>query len=194
MNKSLQWLAALAFGGVVLAACGGAPTKADLAGFPEDTPIWVKDPGADPRFTDCLAQYGSFRKTGAGFDFQRSQAQMAARASLASEIEARIRKAVDSVHDVAGSDVEAESVASESRRLVQELTQLSVMGARQRDLWVNPGNGELFVLVAVDARVVSEALREQQGLWDRYQARLTRDELDGAIRRAFPGPPRGNSN
>lgn len=174
-------LAALALGG-----CAGKRPTAKVHGFPKDAPAWVVNPSEDPRAAGSLAQYGSHRKTGAGFDFQRDQALLAARTKLAAEIEVRVGRAVDHAAAVTGALEADETVSAESRRYLREATEQSLLGAQQKDLWVNRDTGDVFVLVAVDAKVVENAIRQQKGLWDRFQSRLTREDLERIIQGAVP--------
>jgi len=116
-----------------------------------------------------------------------------ARDELARMIEIRVKNMVKNFMQVTGVG-DAETVDRVSAQVSKQVAYQTIRGSRQVALWRSPC-GELFVLVSVDPDMVKDfiktqvetSLKNEQALWQLYQAKKAYQELDREIEKEFKG-------
>jgi len=176
----------------LLVSCG---KKKEVTGFEEDpclkgAPDWVLNPQVEG---SRIASVGSAKMGKAGFQFARTEALANARDELARMIEIRVKNMVKNFMQVTGVG-DAETVDRVSAQVSKQVAYQTIRGSRQVALWRSPC-GELFVLVSVDPDMVKDfiktqvetSLKNEQALWQLYQAKKAYQELDREIEKEFKG-------
>jgi len=173
-----------------LVSCGKKEVKTGLEGDPclRGAPAWVLNPEAGG---SKVASVGSARLGKAGLQFARTEALSNARDELARMIEIRVKNMVKNFMQVTGVG-DAETVDRVSVQVSKQVAYQTIRGSKQVALWRSPCN-ELFVLVSVDPKMVKDfikaqvetSLRNEQALWQLYQAKKAYQELDKEIEKEF---------
>ncbi len=187
---SLAGLMALSF----VTSCGKKKEQA-ATGFEGDpclkgAPSWVLNPQVEG---SKIAAVGSARIGKAGLQFARTEALANARDELARMIEVRVKNMVKNFMQVTGVG-DAETVDRVSVQVSKQVAYQTIRGSKQVALWRSPCN-ELFVLVGVDPEMVKDfiktqletSLKNEQALWQLYQAKKAYQELDKEIEKEFKG-------
>ncbi|HIC96905.1 MAG TPA: hypothetical protein EYP11_00690 [Aquificaceae bacterium] len=173
-----------------LVSCGKKEVKTGFEGDPclRGAPAWVLNPEAGG---SKVASVGSARLGKAGLQFARTEALSNARDELARMIEIRVKNMVKNFMQVTGVG-DAETVDRVSVQVSKQVAYQTIRGSKQVALWRSPCN-ELFVLVSVDPKMVKDfikaqvetSLRNEQALWQLYQAKKAYQELDKEIEKEF---------
>ncbi|HHJ63702.1 MAG TPA: hypothetical protein ENJ61_02235 [Aquifex aeolicus] len=192
MKKVLAFSLVSFAGLVLLTSCG---KKKEVTGFEEDpclkgAPDWVLNPQVQG---SKIASVGSAKLGKAGFQFARTEALSNARDELARMIEIRVKNMVKNFMQVTGVG-DAETVDRVSTQVSKQVAYQTIRGSRQVALWRSPC-GELFVLVSVDPQMVKDFIKTQvetsfkneQALWQLYQAKKAHEELEREIEKEFKG-------
>lgn len=153
-------------------------------------PSWVLNPEAKGSKVSAV---GSARIGKAGFQFARTEALANARDELARMIEIRVKNMVKNFMQVTGVG-DTETVDRVSVQVSKQVAYQTIRGSKQVALWKSPCN-ELFVLVGVDPEMVKDfiktqletSLKNEQALWQLYQAKKAYEELDREIEKEFKG-------
>jgi ribosomal protein S20 len=106
-------------------------------------------------------------------------------------IELRVKNMVKNFMQVTGVG-DAETVDRVSVQVSKQVAYQTIRGSRQQNIWMSPCN-ELYVLVGVDPKMVKDfiktqvetSLRNEQALWQLYQAKKAYQELDKEIDKEF---------
>ncbi len=172
-----------------------AKKKEVKMGFEEDpclkgAPSWVLNPEVKG---SKVAAVGSARIGKAGLQFARTEALANARDELARMIEIRVKNMVKNFMQVTGVG-DAETVDRVSVQVSKQVAYQTIRGSKQVALWKSPCD-ELFVLVGVDPDMVKDfiktqletSLKNEQALWQLYQAKKAYEELDREIDKEFKG-------
>ncbi len=178
---------------VFITSCGGK--KEAVTGFEGDpcmkgAPSWVLSPEVKG---SKIAAVGSAKIGKAGLQFARTEALANARDELARMIEIRVKNMVKNFMQVTGVG-DAETVDRVSVQVSKQVAYQTIRGSKQVALWRSPCN-ELFVLVGVDPEMVKDfiktqvetSLKNEQALWQLYQAKKAYQELDREIDKEFKG-------
>ena len=193
MRKILGFAVAGIAGAMFVTSCGEKKqAKTGFEGNPcfKDAPSWVLSPDTSGL---KLAAVGSAKLSKAGLQFTRTEAISQARDELARMIEVRVKNMVKNFMQVTGVG-DSETVDRVSAQVSKQVAYQTIRGSKQKEIWMSPCN-ELFVLVTVDPDMVKEfikaqvetSLRNEQALWQLYQARKAYEELDREIEKEFKG-------
>lgn len=185
MKKIILLVVALA---LVLVGCGKEEPKQQLADpcF-VGAPAWV----LNPQVEGALAAAGSAKKSAAGMQFTRDAAMANARSEIARMIEVKVSTMVKDFTQVTGVG-DSETVDKVSSSVSKQIASQSLQGTSQKDIWMSPC-GELYVLVVLNPKQVAELTKQQvttsfkndQALWQQFQAKKAQDELDAAVDKEF---------
>lgn len=163
-HRSLLVLTALT---LLLAACKRpSATPKEMAPVPTTTtqsssaPAWIDN----PRVAGPLAAVGIEGPNPLkDLAFQRTMATAAGRATLARDLESRLRTMVERL--VQTSQVVAarqgQATAQKAQEeVVRQLTDTTLRGAQARQFWTDPATGNLFVLVVMDPALAAASTKE----------------------------------
>ena len=183
-SYTLSLVAALS---LALVGCGSAPPKQQVAdcAFPDDgltaAPAWV----CGAPYKDLkIAAVGSYEKTGAGIDFQRTMAEASARDVLARQIRVTVQNMVKRYAETTGTG-DAETVDRVNSSVSKQITNEELAGSKVYIQAVNAKTKTLFVLVGLDAQLaqdlakhaVQTSMNKERALWQKLQAKKSFDEM-----------------
>jgi hypothetical protein len=85
-----------------------------------------------------------------------------------------------------------QTVDKVSAQVSKQIANETLNGSRQKDIWMSPCN-ELYVLVVLDPATVQEyakqavqsSYKNDQALWQQFQAKKAYEELDQEIQKEF---------
>ena len=167
-----------------------APVTAVLdCAFPESpttaAPVWVCDA---PVEGVAVSAVGSFRKTGAGVQFQKTQATAAARNALAANMKIYVKQLIKNYSETTGTG-DSETVDTVSSDVSKQITDATLEGSKVFRSIVDPNTGTMYVLVGFDPAQAAQASKESikssmnndQALWQKFQAQKSHDELDAEL-------------
>ncbi|WP_022850127.1 LPP20 family lipoprotein [Limisalsivibrio acetivorans] len=185
MKKLLVLVLAVAF---LTAACGGKKPEKKLANpcF-EGAPSWV----LTPELEGSIAASGSAKIGAAGVQFAKTEAMASGRDEIARIMSVKVKNMVKNFTQQTGVG-DDQVVDKVSAQVSKQVANQTLTGSRQKDIWVSPCN-ELYVLVALDPGSVQQAVKEsvrtsfknEQALWQQFQAKKAQDELDAEIEKEF---------
>ncbi|RLJ70626.1 LPP20 lipoprotein [Hydrogenivirga caldilitoris] len=193
MKRTLAFSLAGLVSVALISSCGGKKEVATgFEGDPclKDAPAWVLNPQVEG---SKVAAVGSAKIGKAGLQFARTEALANARDELARMIEIRVKNMVKNFMQVTGVG-DAETVDRVSVQVSKQVAYQTIRGSKQVAIWQSPC-AELFVLVGVDPQMVKDfiktqvetSLRNEQALWQLYQAKKAHEELDKEIEKEFKG-------
>lgn len=192
MYKKLMSTGASLALAVIVAGCAGpqvAPQVVADCVFPDSpeisAPNWVCDM---PVEGIAVSAVGSFRKTKAGVQFQKTQATAAARNALASQMKVHIKRLVKNYTETTGVG-DDETVDTVSSDVSKQVTSETLFGSKVYRTRTNPATKTLYVLVGMDpsqaAANAQEALKtsykNKKAMWQRFMAKKSHDELDAEL-------------
>lgn len=153
----------------------------------QGAPDWVIAGGAE----GGVSSVGAAQISKAGLQFARTAALGNARDEMARNISVKVNNMLKDFTQVTGigdDEVVDKVTASVSKQVASETLQ----GTQQRALWTSPCN-ELYVLITVNEQAVQKSVkdsvtssfRNDNALWQQFQAQKAQDELDAAIMNEF---------
>lgn len=162
---STLMIVAAAAGTFALAGCGREEPKKD---FPSDRPVavnnlpdFVKDASADGKY--ALAAVGSAEKGPGGFSMQQTTARERGRTELGRIIGTKVQ-AIFKDWTREGGEITSQDdrrmAMTIQENIAKNITNQAVNGAKQKDLYQDPGTGTLFAWMVVDP-TLAETLRKQ---------------------------------
>jgi hypothetical protein len=138
-----------------------------------------------------LNAVGAAQISKAGVNFARNAAMANARDEMSRTIEVKVNnmmKDFTQVTGLGGDEVVDKVTTSVSRQLASQ----TLTGTVQKAIWQSPCN-ELYVLISIDNGVaanvknmVTSSYKDENALWQQFQAKKAQDELDAAIKAEFP--------
>ena len=187
----------LVAGSLLLTGCGAtapvAPAKAPASPYAQapaevqnklaGAPKWVLAPDAE----GGIAAVGTYRPTAAGLSHQRTMAQADGRDQLAQILNTKVNNMVKSFTQTTGVGT-AETVDTVGAVVSKQVASESLSGAKQKDTWMGP-DGTLFVYMVLDTSVVkavatkalTTSLKNDNALWQQFQAKNAQDELSAEV-------------
>lgn len=193
MKKFLAIITAVV-AGIVLSACGSAPRVENeaLAEEFEDAPEWVLGASEDAGPFEAV---GAAKIGKAGVQFARTEALAQGRSELARQVSVKVKDLVNNFAQQIG-DGNDQSSDRFSEQVSKLVTQETLAGSRQKDLWISPGS-DLYVLVEINPEQAKAAIksgivsnyRENDVRWQAFEARDGNKTLDEEIEKTF-GPSR----
>lgn len=181
----VAFVAALSFGCASKSGIKGSELNACLS----DAPAWVVQGGAE----GGLSAVGAAKISKAGFNFSRTEALATGRDELARIMEVKVNNMFKSFTQSTGIG-DTETVDKVSANVSKQVASKMISGSKQVNLWVAPSPcDEIYVLVGVDAALAQAAIKEQamsslkneQALWQQFQAKKAQEELDTAVQKEF---------
>ena len=192
MKKAVSVLTILAALSMLITGCGGKTEvkkiqEPGLAKEFANAPKWVLNPAMEK--TLCAA--GSAKVGPAGMQFARTEALANGRDELARIISVKVKNLVSNFAGATGIG-DDQTVDKVSKQVSKQVASQTLNGSRQKDLWVSPG-GDVYILVVIDPEVVKEAVKNsvqtsyknEQALWQQFQAKKGHEELDKEIEKEF---------
>lgn len=185
-KKSMVMFGVSVLSVIVFAGCASSPkdSTGKVQNELSNAPTWVKDPGA-------LGAYGSAKVGKLGMEFARTEALASARRHLAVSMSTKVKALVKRFEQATGlGDQETQDRVSEQTS--RELGNITLNGARQKDIWISP-SGDVYAYVVIDESVakdsiknaVSTSYKNDQALWQQFQAKKANEELDKEIDKEF---------
>ncbi len=193
MKKMLVSVVMLVGCAVALAGCGGSKTakidNKEIANEFANAPSWVLDGGGT--MEGGVAAVGSAAIGKAGMNFARTEALANGRDELARQVSLKVKNMVKNFTQTTGIG-DSETVDKVSSQVSKQVANQTINGSRQKDSWISPSSN-LYVLVAVDSSIAKQAiknavqtsLKNEQALWQQFQAKKAYDELDKEIDKEF---------
>lgn len=177
---------------LVIVGCGGKTTSVEsadpavtacLAGAPN----WVINGGAE----GGLSGVGAAKIGKAGVNFARTEALAGGRDEIARVLSVKVNNMFKQFTQTTGIG-DNETVDKVTANVSKQVASQMISGSKQIGSWVSPCN-EMYVLVGVDAALAQQAIKEQslsslkneQALWQQFQAKNAQDELDAAVKAEF---------
>src|SRR6056297_1817903 len=192
MKHPLTALAIVLLCAVFAAGCGSTPSGVDeasgMAEEFENAPDWVTSGGSDIK---GLAGVGSARIGEAGVGFARTEAMAMARAEMTRQMQVKVKDLVKNFTKQIGAG-QGQTVDKLSAQVSKQVTRQSISGSRQKASWISPSS-TIYTLVTVDPESVQKyikdsvktSLRNDEALWQQFQAEKGFEELDEEIRKEF---------
>ncbi len=153
----------------------------------EGAPKWV----IEPNVVGDLSAVGSTKVGKAGIQFAKTEATALARDEIARMMSVKVKNMVRNFVQVTGVG-DNETVDRVSKQVSTQVANQLLVGSRVEAQWLSPCN-ELFVLVKLDPKETGKAVKEavitsyknQQALWQMFQAKNAWKELDKQIEKEF---------
>ena len=162
-----------------------------LAGctFPDDgitpAPLWICDAPVEGVGVSAV---GSAQSTKAGYNFQKDMAAAHGREQLAAQMKIKVGKMIKRYAETTGSG-DSETVDKVNVSVSKLITSETLVGSRIFRSLANPNTKVLYVLTGFDAAAmqnnvqdaVKTSMRNNQALWQKFQAQKAQDELAAEI-------------
>ncbi len=202
MNKKLMSVGAGFLSlGMLLSSCASSP-KGMLADctFPDSpemaAPGWICDMPVDGVEVSAV---GSFRKTAAGIQFQKTQATAAARNALASRMKVLVKRMVKNYASTTGVG-DDETVDTVSSDVSKHVTNETLLGTKVFRTRVNPETRTMYVLIGMDPdgaatnaqTAIKSSYKNKKAMWQRFLAKKADEDLDAEIEKMTQGFVGGN--
>jgi hypothetical protein len=190
MKKILSYLGYLALLITLTSACASSPSKIDNEQLKDEfanAPGWVLSPNVE----GGLGAVGSAKIGKAGMQFAKTEAMANGRDEIARQMSVKVKNLVKNFTQVIGVG-DAQTVDKVSSQVSKQVTDQVLTGSKQKDTWISPSK-ELYVMVVVDPSIVKSAIqnsvetsyKNDQALWQQFQAQKGHEELDKEIEKEF---------
>ncbi|HFD87899.1 MAG TPA: hypothetical protein ENJ35_09525 [Gammaproteobacteria bacterium] len=188
--KYLSTGAVLAFG-ALLSGCASSPQVATVVPdctFPDApevaAPNWICDAPVEGVEVSAV---GSFRKTKAGVQFQKTQATANGRNQLAANMKVHVKQLVKNYTEVTGVG-DDETVDTVSSDVSKQITKETLFGTKVFRTRVSP-TGTMYVLVGMDSSgaaanaqaALMTSYKNKKAMWQRFMADKAHNELEDEI-------------
>ncbi len=177
--------------GALLGGCASSPPQ--VAAVPDCTfpdapevaaPAWICDAPVEGVEVSAV---GSFRKTQAGVQFQKTQATANARNQLAANMKVHVKQLVKNYTEVTGVG-DDETVDTVSSDVSKQVTKETLFGTKVFRTRVSP-NGTMYVLVGMDASgaaanaqtALMTSYKNKKAMWQRFMSDKAHNELEAEI-------------
>lgn len=185
MRKLILFLAAVS---LLVVGCGDNKPKTELADpcF-KGAPSWVINPTVE----GAIAAAGSAKQSAGGMQFTRDAAMANARSEISRIIEVKVNTMMKDFTQVTGVG-DAATVDKVTSSVSKQVSSQVLQGTMQKEAWISPC-GEFYVLVVLDPAKVADltkkqvisSLKNDQALWQQFQAQKAQSELDAAVSKEF---------
>ncbi|OEU76759.1 MAG: hypothetical protein BA864_01700, partial [Desulfuromonadales bacterium C00003093] len=157
--------------------------------FPDDgrtaAPLWICDAPVEGVGVSAV---GSAQSTKAGYNFQKDMAAAHGREQLAAQMKIKVGKMIKRYAETTGSG-DSETVDKVNVSVSKLITSETLVGSRIFRSLANPNTKVLYVLTGFDAAAmqnnvqdaVKTSMRNNQALWQKFQAQKAQDELAAEI-------------
>jgi hypothetical protein len=139
-----------------------------------------------------LNAVGAAKVSKAGTNFARNAAMANARDEMSRTIEIKVNNMMKDFTQVTGLG-DDEVVDKVTTSVSRQLSSQTLTGTVQKAIWLSPCE-ELYVLASIDSGVVAASVKNsvttsyknENALWQQFQAKKAQDDLDAAIQSEFP--------
>ena len=147
----------------------------------EEAPKWVCG-NVNPDKNEILDS-GSAKMSKGGFEFTKRNALASARSNMAQQISTLVKDKVAKYMGSTGIG-DQETIDTTSEQVSKQVAKVMLNGSRQINLWQN--ETDVFVLVSMDksgiakeaAKQVSTSLKNDNALWQKFQAKQSMESLE----------------
>lgn len=176
---------------VAVGACHRGAKKIENEALKDEfkkAPTWVLSGDKDD---DIFSAVGSARIGKGGLQFARTEAIALGRTELARQVTVKVNSLVNSfVQQIGVGD--DQSLDSFSKQVSKLVTDETLSGSRQKDIWISP-ESDVFVLMVLDKKAVRASLKHQivsgyqqsSDNWQAFQNKNGARELEREIEKAF---------
>jgi hypothetical protein len=190
MRRLIGFAFAAAVAAFAISGCGGkqldtaVEDKCVIDGA--EAPKWVCIPYFDDK---TIAGVGSAHKNkGNDYNFQRNQAELEARNSIALSISTNVRAAIDSWQRNTG--LGEDSIFEQNKENVSRQTTFQyIKGTKTVNVWSHPSSGALFVLMIApldqSENAMITSLRNENALWQQFQSQKAQEQLKEEFEKAI---------
>ncbi len=162
--------------------------KQDRGEF-KGAPSWVIDSGSS--YEGGLASVGSARIGDAGISFARTEAMANARSELARQFGVKVKDLVENFTKTTGIG-DAQTVDKVTENVTSQVAQQTLTGSKPKNSWISE-SATLYILVVIDPastinnvkNAVKTSLKNEEALWQQFQAQKAHDKLDKAVEKEF---------
>jgi len=180
----------LAVGGLLVTGCGKKVKKIDNEVLEEEfkhAPDWVLGNYAK----GSISAVGSAIIGKSGMQFAKTEALALGRNELARQTSIKVKALVNNFVQQTGLGDE-QLVDRFSKQMTKQITNVTLSGSRQKDMWISPSK-ELYVLVVMDPAAVKDTVKKElttsykndQARWQEFKAKNGEAELDREIEKTF---------
>ncbi|MBT8341663.1 MAG: LPP20 family lipoprotein [Desulfatitalea sp.] len=156
----------------------------------ENAPEWVLSGSPDEAF----AAVGSAHIGKGGMQFARTEAMSHGRGELARQVAVKVKGLVNSFSQQIGIGGD-QTLDAFSKQVSKLVTDETLSGSRQKDLWISPSS-DVYVLMVLDKADVQASVRRQvvhsyqqdSAKWQAFQANNGNEQLDREIKEMFVSP------
>jgi hypothetical protein len=153
----------------------------------QHAPAWVLAGSKE----DPISAVGSAPIGKGGLQFARTEAMGYARSEIARQVSVKVKSLVNNFSQQTGLGDE-QSLDAFSRQVTKLVTDETLSGSRQKDLWISP-NSEVYVLMILDKQMLEASVRRQivhsyrqnSAQWQEFQAKHGNEVLDREIEEVF---------
>ncbi len=193
MEKVITIVVVLIVMAINVAGCASTPKElpkvqeTSWANELSKAPKWVLNPSDE----GGLAAKGSAKIGVAGIQFATDEAMANARDAIAQIMSIKVQIMMDNFKKTSGIGVN-EALDKVTNKVSRQVSYETIVGSKQKDVWISP-SGELYVLATVDPNMAKESvknaiqssLRNEEALWQQFQAKKAFEELEKEIEREF---------
>lgn len=155
-----------------------------------NAPAWVLNENVEGA---SLSAVGSAKIGKAGLQFAIEEAEAVARDKLARMIEVKVKNMTKRFVQSVGTG-DAETVDRVVTNVSKQVSYATLNGAITVRKWISPCD-DIYVLVAVDPDFIKQRVRQvmlssfknEQALWQMFQAKKAQEELEREIEKEFKG-------
>jgi hypothetical protein len=190
LKRSGILLMILAVGCLLLTGCSKKVKKVDNEALEEEfrhAPAWVLN-----GYTEgSISAVGSAVIGKSGIQFAKTEALAQGRNELARQTSTKVKALVNNFVEQTGLG-DDQMVDRFSKQMTKQITNVTLSGSRQKDMWISPSK-ELYVLVVMDPAAVKATVKREltstyqndQARWQEFQAKNGEAELDKEIEKTF---------
>jgi len=180
----------LSVGCLLVTGCSKKVKKVDNEALEEEfkhAPAWVLDGHTE----GSISAVGSAVIGKSGIQFAKTEAVAHGRNELARQTSTRVKALVNNFVEQTGLG-DDQLVDRFSKQMTKQITNVTLSGSRQKDMWISPSK-ELYVLVVMDPAALKETVKKQltttyqsdQARWQEFKAKNGEAELDREIEKTF---------
>jgi len=183
MKKTLGSVALASLIALGMTGCSSEPDFDKCMENGEEAPQWV----CVPEVAGGVAAVGSAEKSPAGTSFQRQEAMANGRDGLARAISLKVKNMFKNFTQQTGVG-DAATIEKLSSNVSKQVANQTLNGTAMKGRWIAK-NGTMYVLVVIDPNAavtatkntVKTSLRNEDALWQQFQAKKAEASLDAEI-------------
>ena len=190
MNSKLALMSLVAATVLLMSGCAQktesvvAQAPSQIASEFDGAPAWVLEAGVE----GAISAVGSAKIGGAGMSFAKTEATGNGRDDLARQIQVNVSNMLKNFTQTTGVG-DQQTVDKVVANVSKQLAKQDLSGSKVSKQWISK-SGTLYVLVVMqDPSKVTAAVKEtvktsfknDQALWQQFQAKKAQDELDASL-------------